>query len=93
VRRVRWAEQAQADFVRITMHCAVLAPDFPERLFDRIEALAAMLALYPDIRARLEGSEARKISVRGTRYILFYRATRDVVEILRVHHARHWRGA
>lgn len=93
MRRVRWVEQAQADLVRITDYYAAAAPDFTESLLDRIEALAGLLASYPEIGAALSGTGVRKVSVRGTRYLLFYRVTPDAIEILRVYHARQdWRG-
>lgn len=93
MRRVRWAEQARTDFIGITDHYASAAPDFPSKLLDRIDLLVTLLAAHPDLGASIGDSGFRKMRVRGTRYILLYRATRGAIEIARVFHAaQDWRG-
>jgi plasmid stabilization system protein ParE len=93
VRRVRWAEQARTDFIGITDHYAAAAPDFPLKLLDRIDSLATLIAAHPGLGESIGGAGFRKMRVRGTRYILLYRATRDAIEIARVFHAaQDWRG-
>lgn len=94
MRRVRWAEQARTDFIGITDYYASVAPDFPLKLLDRIDRLAAMLAVHPGMGAPVGDAGFRKMHVRGTRYSLFYHTSRDVIEIARVFHAaQDWRDA
>jgi plasmid stabilization system protein ParE len=90
---VRWAEQARTDFIGITDHYASTAPDFPLKLLDRIDQLARLLAAHPGLGASIGVAGFRKMRVRGTRYILLYRARRDAIEVARVFHAaQDWRG-
>jgi toxin ParE1/3/4 len=88
VRGVRWADQALQDLVRIYEFYAVTAPHFPPALLDRIDRLVPILLAYPNIAAPIEGVPIRKLRIRGTDFILFYRPTEDGIEIARLFHAR-----
>ena len=58
----------------------------------RIHAAAEFLRGMPHAGQRIEDAAARKWTVRGTNYILLYRASADRLNILRVHHsAEDWR--
>jgi plasmid stabilization system protein ParE len=89
---VRWAEQARTDFIGITDHYASTAPDFRLKLLDWVDQTARLLAAHPALGASIGVAGFRKMRVRGTSYILLYRATRDAIEVARVFHsARDWR--
>ena len=52
-----------------------------------------LLLAFPNIAASIEGVPFRKIRIKGTDFILFYRPTDDGIEIARLFHARQdWRG-
>lgn len=92
MRRIRWAFRARRDFTRITDYFALRAPDYPERLLDKIEALALLLAEQAGLGAPAEGTAYHKLLIQGTDYILPYKATRCEIVIARVRHAREdWR--
>jgi toxin ParE1/3/4 len=93
VREVRWADRALEDLIRIYDFYASTAPHFPPDLLDRIDRLVPILLAFPNIAAPIEGVPVRKVRIRGTDFILFYRQTDDGIEIVRLFHARQdWRG-
>ncbi len=92
MRRIRWAFQARRDFIRITDYFALKAPDYPEKLLDRIDALALLLAEQPGLGPLAKGTPYHKLLIRGTDYILLYKATRREIIVARVRHAKEdWR--
>jgi toxin ParE1/3/4 len=93
VRGVRWADQALKDLIRIYEFYASVAPHFPPALLDRIDRLVPILLAFPNIAAPIEGMPFRKMRIKGTEFILFYRPTGDGIEIARLLHARQDLGA
>ena len=91
MRGVRWAEQAVQDLSRVYEFYAATAPHFPPALLDRIDRLVPILLAFPNLGAPIEGLPVRKILIRGTDFILFYRSADEGIEIARLFHARqHW---
>jgi toxin ParE1/3/4 len=92
VKGVQWADQALTDLIRIYDFYDPIAPDFPPTLLERIDRLARLLLAFPEIAPPIEGTPFRKLRIRGTDFILFYRPVEDGVEIARLFHARQdWR--
>lgn len=93
MRGVRWADQALKDLVRIYDFYGSSAPHFPPALLDRIDRLVPLLLAFPNIAAPIEGVSFRKIRIKGTDFVLFYRPIDEGIEIARLFHARQdWRG-
>jgi toxin ParE1/3/4 len=93
VKGIRWADQALKDLIRIYDFYASTAPHFAPDLLDRIDRLVPLLLTFPNLAAPIEGVPFRKMRIKGTDFILFYRQTDDGIEIARLFHARQdWRG-
>ena len=88
MRGVRWADQALKDLDRIYEFYASAAPHFPPDLLKGIDRLVPILLAYPNIAAPIEGVPFRKMRIKGTDFLLFYRPSDDGIEIARLFHAR-----
>lgn len=86
--RLEWRPQARADLLEIVSYIADDNHDAAQVLKDEIEDKAAKLPDHPKLyKASLRVIGMRELVVR-TNYILFYRETPTVVEVVNVVHAR-----
>ena len=86
--RLEWRPQASADLVEIVAYIADDNPDAAQELKDEIEAKADKLPDHPRLykpSVRVKG--LRELIVR-TNYIVFYRESPELVEVVNVIHAR-----
>ena len=86
--RLEWRPQASADLVEIVAYIADDNPDAAQELKDEIEAKADKLPDYPRLykpSVRVKG--LRELIVRSN-YIVLYRESPELVEIVNVVHAR-----
>lgn len=81
---------AIADLVRIRAYIAQFNPIAARRMAERLIAAGDSLARFPN-RGRPAGRYRELVVVRP--YVLVYRVTDDLVEILRVWHGAQDRGA
>ena len=85
---LEWRPQASADLMDIVAHIADDNPDAAQELKDEIEAKAAKLPQHPKLykpSQRVTG--LREVVIRGN-YVMFYRETPTLVEIVNVAHVR-----
>ncbi|MBM3943296.1 MAG: type II toxin-antitoxin system RelE/ParE family toxin [SAR202 cluster bacterium] len=84
--RCEFAAQASADLIQIHDYIAQDSPVNALRFIERLERQCYHLADHPELgRLRPEfGLNIRTFLVPRTRYILFYRAVEDGVQILHV---------
>ena len=86
--RLEWRPQASADLVEIVAYIADDNPDAAQELKDEIEAKADKLPDHPRLykpSVRVKG--LRELIVRSN-YIVFYRESPELVEVVNVIHAR-----
>jgi len=86
--RLEWRPQASADLLEIVVYIADDSPDAAQELKDEIEAKAAKLPDHPKLykpSSRVKGM--RELIVRSN-FVVFYRETTQLVEIVNVVHAR-----
>ena len=86
--RLEWRPQASADLLEIVAYIADDNPDAAQELKDEIEAKADKLPDHPRLykpSVRVKG--LRELIVR-TNYIVFYRESPELVEVVNVIHAR-----
>lgn len=90
---VSWTGPAEHDLEKIDDYWFLVAPDLADAMLAKIEASVCFLRGMPRAGWRIEETEARRWSVRGTPYLLVYRIQADTIEILRVRHEReNWQG-
>ncbi|MDD2811159.1 type II toxin-antitoxin system RelE/ParE family toxin [Rhodoferax sp.] len=86
--RLEWRPQASADLLEIVAYIADDNPDAAQALKDEIEDKAAKLPDHPKLykpSPRVKGM--RELVVRSN-YVLLYRETPALVEVVNVLHAR-----
>ena len=86
--RLEWRPQASADLLEIVAYIADDNPDAAQELKDEIEAKADKLPDHPRLykpSVRVKG--LRELIVRSN-YIMFYRESPELVEVVNVIHAR-----
>lgn len=86
--RLEWRPQASADLLEIVAYIADDNPDAAQELKDEIEDKAAKLPDHPKLyklSPRVKGM--RELVVRSN-YVLLYRETPELVEVVNVLHAR-----
>lgn len=86
--RLEWRPQASADLLEIVAYIADDNPDAAQELKDEIEDKAEKLPDHPKLyklSPRVKGM--RELVVRSN-YVLLYRETPDLVEVVNVLHAR-----
>lgn len=86
--RLEWRPQASADLLEILAYIADDNPDAAQALKDEIEGKAAGLPDHPELYKRSTRIKGLRELVVGSNYIVFYRASADLVEIVNVVHAR-----
>ncbi len=89
--QIRWLDDALADLTQIYRYIAADDPTAAGRVVTRVQASVHLLEVAPH-RGRLgRWPGTRELVVPGTRYLVPYRVTGNLVEILRVFHsARRW---
>ena len=98
MKRLDWSPGAIRDLRTINNYLTKeAAPDIAVRILARIVEQSELLPAHPNVGTPLGNAGWRKRTVRRTRYVLIYRVTGDLIEILRVRHmAEDWsedRGA
>lgn len=85
---LEWRPQASADLMDIVAYIADDNPDAAQALKDEIEAKAAKLPRHPKLYKRSQRVKGmREVVIRGN-YVLLYRETPTLIEIVSVVHAR-----
>lgn len=86
--RLEWRPQASSDLLEIVAYIMDDNPDAAQKLKDEIETKTAALPEYPkSYRASLRVKGLREMVVRSN-YIVLYRESPELVEIVNVVHAR-----
>lgn len=86
--RLEWRPQARADLVEIVAYIADENPDAAQELKDEIEAKADKLPEHPRLyKPSVRVKALRELVVRSN-YIVLYRESVELVEIVNVIHAR-----
>jgi toxin ParE1/3/4 len=88
MRKAIWAASSRQDFAYIDDWYANIDPDYANRVGDEALAAARFLTDFPHAGPNVADSPLRKWSVGRTGYQLLYMVSDDVIEIVRVHHAR-----
>lgn len=84
--RVVWREDALADLERIDAWLSQFESSNPAVVRRRIDAAAAKLEHLGDIGRPSKVDGLRELSVRSAPYIVAYRVSTDVIEIVAVFH-------
>ena len=84
--RLEWKKQARKDLLSIVEYIAEDSPDSADKLADDIQTKAEFLHGNPTL-YRIGRKPGTRELVAHPNYILIYRISGDVVEILRVKHA------
>ncbi len=84
---IRWAAAARGDLIEMADYYRPLNPRFADRLIEDAFRVARFLADHPRA-GPVVGGDARKWTIRGSDYLLFYRIVPDGIEVLRVRSAR-----
>lgn len=85
---LEWRPQARADLMDIVTFVAEDNPDAAQELKDEIESKVANLARHPKLYRRSQRVKGLREVVIHRNYILLYRETPALVEIVNVVHAR-----
>ncbi|WP_035055165.1 type II toxin-antitoxin system RelE/ParE family toxin [Andreprevotia chitinilytica] len=86
--RLAWRPQALADLLEIITYIADDNPDAAQVLKDEIEAKAAKLLDHPKLYKASTRVAGMREMVVGGNYIVLYRETPALVEVVNVVHAR-----
>lgn len=88
---LRWLDDALADVTEIHRYIAADDPSAAARVVERVQAAVRLLTEVPHRGRPGRWPGTRELVVPRTQYIVPYRVSGDVVEILRVlHSARRW---
>lgn len=88
--RLEWKKQARNDLIKIVEHIAEDSPDSADKLADDIEAKAAKLPDHPEL-YRIGRKRGTREMVVHSHYIVIYRVSAKIIEVLRVKHtAQQW---
>jgi len=85
--KIRWLDEAVLDLKAVRAHIAHDNPAAAAEIARRIREAVRMLAEYPAAGRTGRVPHTREVVVSGTPYILPYRISGNVVEVLRVLHA------
>ena len=88
MKRLVWSRSARRQLEQLNDWYAELNPDLPLEFTIRIETALTRLLDLPHIGSPVPDSTSRKWRVRRTPYLIFYRATREGISILKVRHTR-----
>jgi toxin ParE1/3/4 len=92
MRRIVWTTSARADLAQIDDYLTGHDPAAAVRILTAIRARLLLLSDFPEIGPAFEG-DIRRLSIKSTDYILFYRFEKTSIEIVRIRHAREdWLG-
>ena len=85
--RVKWRPKAEEDLLGLVAYIAKDNPDAAQALFDEVREKAAQAVKHPALYkiGRMRGT--REIVVRPN-YVVVYRIADDVLNVIRVLHAR-----
>lgn len=86
--RLEWRPQASADLMLIVAEIADENPDAAQQFMDEIEARAAALPDHPKLYKHSHRVKGLRELVLRPNYVLFYRESPELVEIVNVVHAR-----
>ncbi|MDQ0470376.1 type II toxin-antitoxin system RelE/ParE family toxin [Labrys wisconsinensis] len=89
--RLAWTRPSRNDLEAIADHIAQDSPAAARDQLDKVKAAAGMLIRHPQLgrAGRVRGT--KELVIAHTPYILIYRVTGEIVDILRVlHAARRW---
>jgi toxin ParE1/3/4 len=89
--KVRWSRRAEHDLDGLVRYTAMDSVEAALRLEDKIVEAAAGLDRMPGRGRPGRWGQTRELVVLGTKYVLVYRITDDVVSIVRVRHtSQYW---
>jgi plasmid stabilization system protein ParE len=83
-----WSARALASLTAQDDYLRPLNPAAANAVLSEIERLAALIAAFPGIGRRIEGTALRYLVTRRYRYRVIYRARGERVEIVEVLHPR-----
>jgi len=86
--RLEWRPAALADLIGIVAYIAEDNPDAAQKLKDEIEAKAAELPNHPKLYKASQRVRGTRELVIGKNYLVLYRETPNLLEVVRVLHAR-----
>lgn len=86
--RLEWRPQARADLLEIVAYIADDNPDAAQELKDEIEAKAAKLPDHPKLYKASTRVKGMRELVARSNYVVLYRETPEMVEVVNVLHAR-----
>lgn len=85
--KVNWTSEALDDLAGIANYLALHYPSTAPAVESRLRAVVARIARWPESAQPSAGRTGVRVAVVGRYpYKIFYRLTRDAVEILHVHH-------
>lgn len=84
--RIKWLKRALKDLDEEISYIAGNDPVAARVVARRIKTAVALLAIHPSIGRPGRVSGTRELVIPKTRYLIPYRARRDVIEIMRVFH-------
>ena len=84
MRRIVWSRRAQGDLARIRDYVSQFAPLAAQRLALRLVAAAESLSDYPSRGRPLAGGRRALVAIPP--YVIRYRITDEVVEIIAIRH-------
>ena len=85
--RIRRGLQARFDQDAIWLYIATDNPDAADQQMDRLHAAIGMLAEYPDAGRQRSELDATLRAFPVDQYILFYRVSPGIIDIVRILHA------
>ena len=88
MKRLLWSRTARRELDEINGWFEQSGPDVPLLMTHRVDAALTRLLDFPLIGSPVPDSGSRKLAVRKTPYLVFYRPTRDGIRVLNVRHAR-----
>lgn len=87
---VIWADKARADLAEIT-DFYIVAPRFLSRLLFAVDEVTLRLIEHPESGQSIPAKPLRKMLLRPSKYLLFYRKADSGLEIARILHGeRDW---
>lgn len=86
--RLEWRTAARADLLGIVAYIADDNPDAAQKLKDDIESKAAELPDHPKLYKASQRVKGLRELVVGKNYLILYRETSNLVEVVRALHVR-----
>ena len=86
--RLRWAPRSRLDIHRIEAWLDQQDPLLAGRIGDAIDAKVDQLLAFPFSGLSIGDGGVRRLSIPRFGYLIIYRTTGDMVEIIRVRHVR-----